>query len=310
MAPPRRWLLIAGASAMTLVATYLLAVRTKTGQELENAVLRGADDSANRSEFVAANNALDQITLYSLIGACVVIGLIGLLRRRLDLAVAAVGVIFAGQVVTQGLKRFLLVRPELVDVTGDFKGNSLPSGHTTIAMTVLFAALIVVPYRWRGLAMFLTLSWATGIGAYTLTAKWHRLSDTIAADAVALGLACLASWWLARRGLVRPYDGKRYVPRVVFVVLTCLYVAGWLVLGGILWGVPLVGEGLQQAIAESQWPLYLGAGALASAGSAISALIFWASWRRLEVARPVAADVPAPTAESSGPGAASVQVRG
>jgi hypothetical protein len=285
VAPPRRWLLIAGASAVTLVLTYLLAVRTKTGQELENAVLRGADDSANRSEFVAANNALDEITVYSLIAACLLIGLIGLLRRRLDLAVAAVGVIFAGQVVTQGLKRFLLVRPELVDVTGDFKGNSLPSGHTTIAMTVLFAALIVIPYRWRGVGMFLTLSWATGIGAYTLAAKWHRLSDTIAADAVALGLACLASWWLARRGAVQPYEGKRYVPRVVFVVLICLYVVGWLVLGGILWGVPLVGEGLQEATAASQWPLYLGAGSLATAGSAISALIFWGSWRRLEVAR-------------------------
>ncbi|MEV6285813.1 phosphatase PAP2 family protein [Kribbella sp. NPDC051770] len=283
MAPSRRWLLIAGASAVTLVATYLLAVRTRAGQELENAVLRGADDSANRTEFVAANNALDEITVYSLLGACLVIGLVGLLRRRIDLAVAAVGVIVAGQVVTQGLKRFLLVRPELVDVTGDFKGNSLPSGHTTIAMTVLFAALLVIPYRWRGVAMFLTLSWATGIGAYTLAAKWHRLSDTIAADAIALGLACLASWWLARRGAVHPYEGKRYVGRVVFVVIICLYTAGWLALGGILWGVPLVGEGLQQAIRESEWPLYLGATVLASAASALSALIFWSSWRRLEV---------------------------
>ncbi|ADB30906.1 phosphoesterase PA-phosphatase related protein [Kribbella flavida DSM 17836] len=293
MAPARRWLLIAGSCALALVATYLLAVWTRPGQELENAALRGADDVVNRSENVAANDALDEITLYSLIGACLLIGLIGLLRRRVDLAIAGVGVIVAGQVVTQGLKRFLLVRPELVDVTGDFKGNSLPSGHTTIAMTVLFAALIVVPYRLRGVAMFLTLNWAVGIGAYTLTAKWHRLSDTIAADAVALGLACLASWWLSRRGAVHEYTGRRYVPRVVLVVLVGLYAAAGLVLAGILWGVPIVREGFRAAVTDSEWPLYLGATSLATVGSALSALVFWGSWRRLEAGRATAAAEPA-----------------
>lgn len=45
------------------------------------------------------------------------VALIGLLRRRLDLAFAGVGVIVLGQVVTQTLKRFVLPRPDLVEVS-------------------------------------------------------------------------------------------------------------------------------------------------------------------------------------------------
>lgn len=113
----------------------------------------------------------------------------------------------------------MLPRPELVDTTGGFTANSLPSGHTTIAMTVLFATVLVVPYRWRGPAMLIVAFWAVSVGHYTLTAKWHRLSDTLAADAVALTLACLASWWLVRRGAVARDTGR---PRIVSVLVTVL----------------------------------------------------------------------------------------
>lgn len=172
MTPTRRWTTIAVVAAVFAVAVYLLAVWTTTGQQLENAALRGADKGYNRDDVVTADDVLAEITLYSLAAACLLIVVIGLLRRRLDLMIAAVGVVVAGQVVTQTLKRFLLVRPALVDVIGDYKGNSLPSGHTTIAMTVLFAALIIVPYRWRGLPMLVVLPWATGL---VFWASWRRL---------------------------------------------------------------------------------------------------------------------------------------
>ncbi|MEV8373266.1 phosphatase PAP2 family protein [Kribbella sp. NPDC056861] len=282
----RRWPLTAGAAALAAVAVYLLAVWTAPGQELENAVLRGADESYNRSEALTADDALAQITVYSLAAACLLIAVVALVRRRLDLMIAAVGVIVGGQVVTQSLKRFILVRPDLVEVVGHYKGNSLPSGHTTIAMTVLFAALIVVPYRWRGLTLFFVLPWATGIGAYTMAAKWHRLSDTLAADAIALALACCASWWLARRGVVRERVGRRYVPRVIFVVLVCIGAAVSLALGALLWIVPIAQEGLHTSTRDNTWTLYLGGTSLATAGSAITALIFWATWRRLEAEAP------------------------
>ena len=261
----------------------MFAVLTPVGQALENAALRGADQiSAN--EAADANKNLNEITVYSLAVAVAAVAVIGLLRRRWELMVASVGVIVAGQVVTQGLKRYVLPRPPLVQLANShYAGNSLPSGHTTIAMTVLFAALIVVPYRWRGVAMFFAMSWAVGIGAYTVTAKWHRVSDTLAADAVALALACLASWWLARRGLVRRHDGRSRLTRVVLVLVTALAALAALGLGVIFLWASLSREGLTAMLRVDTWIIYLTANLFALFGSAAAALVFLGTWRRLEV---------------------------
>lgn len=278
----RRWQLVGVAGFVAAAAVYLLAVLTPTGQRLENAALRGADQ-AGAQDRTAADDGLAEITVYSLAVAVVVVAVIALLRRRLDLAVAGVGVIVAGQVITQVLKRWVLPRPELVPVTGDYAHNSLPSGHTTIAMTVLFAVLIVVPYRWRGVALFLVLSWAVGIGAYTVTAKWHRLSDTLAADGIALGVACAASWWLARRGLVQRHEGRSRIARSVIVGFTAAVGVATLVLSMILLVVPIVRFGLHETITENTWVLYLSTHSLASFGSIFAALVFLATWRRVEI---------------------------
>ncbi|GLY37733.1 hypothetical protein Amsp01_037570 [Amycolatopsis sp. NBRC 101858] len=283
MVPARRWLVVAAVCAVVAVAVYLLAVWTVPGQALENAALRGADEAAARDQAVA-DETLGRITVYSLAVAVVLVGVIGLLRRRADLAFAAVGVIVAGQLVTQVLKRYVLPRPSLVPLTGHYADNSLPSGHTAIAMTVLFAALLVVPYRWRGVTLFVLLSWAVGIGAYTVTAKWHRLSDTLAADAIALGLACLASWWLARRGAVRHHDGPRRIPRVLVVTVAALGGAVFLALGTVLIAASLLGGGYDETVRDNAWVVYLAASSFASFGSIAAALAFLATWRRLESA--------------------------
>ncbi|MFF5989963.1 phosphatase PAP2 family protein [Prauserella flavalba] len=279
----RRWLVVAAVSVLVAVVVYLLAVHTTTGQLLENAALRGADQ-AGTGDQNAADEALGEITVYSLAVAVVAVAAIGLARRRVDLAIAAAGLIVAGQLITQALKRFVLPRPSLVPVDGPYVENSLPSGHTTIALTVLFAALLVVPYRWRGVAIFFVLSWAVGIGAYTVTAKWHRLSDTLAADAISLAVACVASWWLARRGMVRHHDGPRRIPRVIIVVFTVLAGLSFLALGVVLSGAPLAQQGLEATVRDDAYVIYLAAGSFASFGSIATALVFLATWRRLEIA--------------------------
>lgn len=283
----RIWVVGAAVAAAVLVLSYLLAVWTTRGQALENAALRGADQVSDQ-DLAGANDALHAITLLSLAAATALVAAIGLARRRADLAVAGVGVIVLGQVVTQSLKRFVLPRPELVEVTGDYTHNSFPSGHTTIAMTVLFALVLVVPYRWRGVMMFFVWSWAVGIGAYTVTAKWHRLSDTVGAMAVALLCACLASWWLARRGAITQYTGRAFPGRVVLVVLIATTSVVGLVAGGILWGVGL-GQGVDFSAPDDAWDdnAYLGANALSGALAGLTTLLFWGLWHRRELAPPV-----------------------
>lgn len=286
----RRWSLAALGALVVLVLSYLLAVWTEQGQALENAALRGADQ-VRGEDFADATSALGEITVYSLALAVALIGLVGLLRRRVDLAVAGVSVVVLGQIITQGLKRFVLPRPELVDVSPGFTHNSFPSGHTTIAMTVLFAVFIVVPLRWRGIAALVVLSWAIGIGAYTTTAKWHRFSDTLGADAVALICGCLASWWLMRRGSIYLTNGPIRRGRAIFVGLVTLSTAFLLVLGGILWGVPLLHDwDVAVPNLTQDYSVYLGAHTLATGFSGLTALIFWRLWHRLDTTRTTTPD--------------------
>ncbi len=272
--------IIIAASTLSILA-YLLAVHTTTGQTIENAALRGADQ-ASSADSEEAHNALAQITVISLTAATALVGLIGVLRRQPLLAAAGMSIIVGGQVVTQVLKRFVLPRPKLVEVTDAYAHNSLPSGHTTIAMTVLFALILVVPYRLRGIVMLFALPWAVGIGSYTVLAKWHRASDTLAADGIALAIAAGVSIYLARTGKVRKVSSSATYPlRVLFIAVLTLFGLSATALATILltasWRSEVVDE-------TTQYNFFLGSHTLALAGSVLCALVFWWSWRQIETA--------------------------
>ncbi|UOQ60254.1 phosphatase PAP2 family protein [Leucobacter rhizosphaerae] len=275
---PRRWWALLICATIAGAGVYLLAVQTAVGQAFENTALRGADQ-VGASAMDQANIALGHITVWSLGIATLVVGAIGLLRRQPALALAAVAVIVGGQVVTQSLKRYILPRPELVPVSGSFTENSFPSGHTTIAMTVMVAIFLVVPYRVRGLAMMLTMGWAAGIGAYTITAKWHRLSDTVGADLVALALGCAAAVVLHHLGKLKRVEDRPKARLVVVVVMTLLTISA-LVLGTILASAAAT-YSLHDPVIE--WDVYLSAHAFSLSASWGVALIFWWSWRGIEV---------------------------
>ncbi len=278
----RRWTVIALCASLFFVAVYVLAVRTATGQAAENAALNGAEQVGERA-FLTAEKLLSTITYSSLALATLAVGAIGLLRRQVHLAVAAMVVILGSQAVTQVLKYVVLQRPELLS-TNQYLENTLPSGHTTAAMSVLFATLIVVPYRFRGVAMFFALTWAVGIGAYTVIARWHRLSDVLSADAVTLIVACGAAHFLARTGRIRTVvspGAARFTLRTVFVVMVGLVGTASLLLGSVSLLVAL-SEDIDDAV---EWQLFLSAQWLAAAGSIFAALLFWWSWHRLETKR-------------------------
>lgn len=285
----RRWTVILATSVLFGVAVYVSAVWTATGQAIENAALRGADQ-VNLADGQEADTALGRITVFSLAIGTALVCAIGLLRRRPVLAFAAGSIVVGGQVVTQALKRFVLPRPELVDVSAAYAHNSLPSGHTTIAMTVLFATMVVVPYRFRGLAMFAMLSWAVGIGSYTIVAKWHRMSDTLAADAVALAVATAVCVVLTRTGHLRPVaapSARRYLFRSGFAVVTAVVAAGSAVIGVFLiaatWNRPPIDS-------VSEYNVFLGAQSLSWAGSIVAALVFWWSLHRVSLEARTAVD--------------------
>lgn len=227
----RTRLLAAAAVAFAGVfVVYLLAERTRWGQDFENAALAGARQHRGGSWYEGADRWLNRITAESFGLSLAVIGAVGLLRRRHLLALCGVLAGLAAVLGARILKAVLPSRPVLGAPAGAGHAtlhvpNTLPSGHAAAAMGLFVAALIVVSSRWYVPVTLLGLPGAAISGAATVAAHWHRLSDALAADLLALaaGLAGLAA--MAQLGLVLPTRGQTRSTvgqRLMYAVLVCV----------------------------------------------------------------------------------------
>jgi membrane-associated phospholipid phosphatase len=108
--------------------------------------------------------------------------------------------------------------------------QSFPSGHTAIAMGVMVGLVLVVPHRWRWPVVAVTAPWAIGMGVATVTVGWHRPSDTIGSDLIALLYASLAVLLLARQGRLQATAPRTAQAAAVGVVVGLLCVAVMLAL--------------------------------------------------------------------------------
>jgi membrane-associated phospholipid phosphatase len=141
------------------------------------------------------STVLDAMSVVSLVAATGVVVVIALLRRRFLLAFV-VGMLVAGANVTAQLVKHNLYRPEYgVDPDRAAAGNSFPSGHATVAASVAFALVLVLPPRVRGVGAVIAAGYAALAGVATLSAGWHRPSD-------AIGGVLIVGAWAAVAGLV------------------------------------------------------------------------------------------------------------
>jgi hypothetical protein len=198
----RRALLTGGACAGLLVAVYLLAVWTVAGQRFEDAVLKAAELTVDGTAGVRATDLLDRITVPTTAVAVVVVLVLGLVRRR-PLPGFTGATVVVGSVLTSMLIRTSMHRPVLLPHGTRREDQSFPSGHVAVAMSVMCALVLVAPYRFRGAVVFLVSLWAASIEVATVTASWHRPSDTVGGDLIVLLYACAAIAVLARLGWVR-----------------------------------------------------------------------------------------------------------
>lgn len=213
------WLLclaVVQAGLATLVVRAF--VFTTPGQWTETAALQG--NAIGRDEVAHAVDAvLDPISVLSVGVAIATVTFIAMVRRRFALAVAASALVIGANVATQVLKQ-LIDRPDLgVDAPARM-ANSLPSGHTTVAASVVLALVLVLPPRMRGFAALVGAGYAALTGAATLAAGWHRPSDVVVSYLVVGAWAALISLPLVlRRASVRRTRRERG-HRLVVVALT------------------------------------------------------------------------------------------
>lgn len=292
-----RWVWMSALGALVFIGTYLGLVRTYLGQYIENAALIGAQQATSEEVDNALGN-LHVISVTSLAVAMLLFTIVGFIRRSWQIALAGTVTLGSATLAAEALKRFLLERPNLADIYQDNWHNSFPSGHTTIAMAILISVLLVSSYRWRGLFMLFSFTWAVSVGSATITSRWHRLSDTIGADMLALVVAALVALWLLKQNSIETNEAKTYPLRVIFVVFIALTAAIGLVSGAIVvvatvHNYELLPQ-LSQAAAAGVPPnltahldpnfndnMFIAAQALAYAFSALSALWFWGTFHRI-----------------------------
>lgn len=163
-----------------VAVVYVVAVRTVRGQALEITAMKGRAVQP-RKLGEAAQGLLGTVSVASLAILMAIVLSVALIRRNVRLAGVVAFVVAGSIVTTEVLKLKLLRRPER-NVYGDLTApfNTLPSGHTTVAMCVVVALILVVPRRSQGIVALLGAPYPIGIGIATVIAGWHRPSDVLA----------------------------------------------------------------------------------------------------------------------------------
>jgi len=213
------------AAVLGLAATAYVALRTSRGLRLDAEAMNAV--GSPRLALYRLHEGLTWVSVGSValsLLACVALALV---RRRFDLALGAVVVIGGSNVTTQILKYHVITRPDLSQGP-----NSLPSGHTTVALSIALAAVIVAPSAWRSIVAIGVSATATLVGVATVLGRWHRPSDVVAATFV-----CLL--WAALGLLTAALVGHRLSGNAPHVSVHLGALIGASAVGGllVLWGV-------------------------------------------------------------------------
>ena len=163
-----------------------------------------------------------------MVAAGIVVALVAAARRRPTLAGRALGAVIGANITTQILKDYILTRPNLGVTTG--AGNSLPSGHTTVAVTLSLALIVVAPQWFRSPSAWIGWAWTSLMGVSVMLEGWHRPSDVVTAALIA------GAWALALSPIERRPRHGAQVQRVMVWISLGLIVIALLGTGAAMWG--------------------------------------------------------------------------
>ena len=140
-------------AAVALVVVATVALGSATGQRLDRRAMDALSSPLRTTHRLVEVLSLVSVWSVALVlAACVVLAV---LRRRVAAAVAAMVLVAGANLTTQVLKYDVLTRPDI----GFGSTNSLPSGHTTVAVSLALAGVLVAPAALRSLVALLGSGW-------------------------------------------------------------------------------------------------------------------------------------------------------
>lgn len=223
--------LIVVASSAALVLLAWFAVGTESGQRLDIAAMDSVDGSTATT--MTLLDVLGSVSLGTAAVGLAFCAVLAVARRQTVQALGAVALVAGANMTAQVLKHQVLDRPDLG--VGYDVPNSLPSGHTTVVVSLVLAALLVAPRALRGPLTVLGTAATVVAGAATVVADWHRPSDVLAALVVPLiwgALVVLVLGWNDPGAPVQPGSGRTGMHGTVAIVGAAL-AGGILVVVGV-----------------------------------------------------------------------------
>lgn len=156
-----------------------LALSTQWGLALDTQAMNAV--YAHSSVEAEILRGLGWVSIGTAILAVVILVFLAILRGQIRIALGILVLVGGANITTQLLKHQILTRPDTIDNLS----NSLPSGHTTLIVTLGLSAIAVAPKGFRYIAVFGASALATATAASTVVAGWHRPADIFAALAIA-----------------------------------------------------------------------------------------------------------------------------
>jgi membrane-associated phospholipid phosphatase len=193
----RRLVLVGLVAAVLCGLLYVAAVLTPAGQFVGDLILYGRPRTGGRAQLIASET-LETINATMLIVATLALAVIAIARGRPRLAAAVVVGIGGANLTTQVLKHAVLERPNLLGDAAFAVGNSFPSGHVTVAASLVLGALLVAPRPLRAAAAVGGAGYVALVGMSTIAAGWHRLDDALGAVLIALSWSAFVAAAVAR----------------------------------------------------------------------------------------------------------------
>ncbi|OKJ61738.1 phosphoesterase [Streptomyces sp. CB02261] len=273
-------------AVLVLTVVYAGLVLTATGRRWGDAALTGRRADTVVTTLLREHPSLSGLITLSLVLGCLLLPVVGLIRRRYALTGLAAGAVVTALALTALLQRYA-PRPRLLDPGGALVPSGFPSAQTTLALGIALGLALVVPQRQRGLVVAAATLWAVAVGAYTLADGRHRPGDVIAGALVVLAVHCGLHSLLARKGRVRPGARRGAALSGLPATLPLLLVAA----AGLGAGLWLLGDTLALPATAPYDPAELrlahrcgqalAAGVVAAAGLLLLALL-----RHVELERP------------------------
>ncbi len=195
--PKRASRAIGAAVALTvLLAAVYAAIHAELVQRADVSILHGFIDLGDhpriRSLAVDLTGLCDPDPYVYL---CVIPIALALLRRRIWVALAIVGILLGANVTTELLKPLLDVQRSYSFPAAPGTG-SWPSGHATAAMSLALCCVIAAPGRLRSATATLGALFAVAVSYSFLALAWHYPTDVLGGFLVAsiwtlLGVAAI-----------------------------------------------------------------------------------------------------------------------